>query len=101
MRNFSFNTDTKNISRRYKDFITVLIMSLIIKKFVRQEQPYTAEDLSENYQIPFRLTKHVLDILIEICFVSEHTDDVRSDKLGYLPAFVINDCHPQITSVKR
>ena len=91
VRNFSFDTDTKNISRRYKDFITVLIMSLIIKKFVRQEQPYTAEELSENYQIPFRLTKQVLDILIEIGFVSEHTDDVKSEKIGYQPAFDINE----------
>ena len=31
IQNFSFDKDTRNISRRYKDFMTVLIMSLIVK----------------------------------------------------------------------
>ncbi len=91
IRNFSFDTDTKNISRRYKDFITVLIMSLIVKRFIKQQTPYTAEDLSEEYQIPLRLTRQVLNNLIEVGFVSEHTDDLKSEKVGFQPAFDVNE----------
>ena len=90
IRNFSFDKDTRNISRRYKDFITVLIMSLITKRFVEQGPPYTAQELSEDNQIPLRLTVQVLNNLTEIGFINERTDDIKSDKVGYQPAFDVN-----------
>ena len=46
IRSFSFDQDTRNISRRYRDFISILIMSLIAKRFEKNEPPYTAEEIS-------------------------------------------------------
>ena len=42
IRNFSFDKDTKNISRRFRDFVSILIMSLIAKRFEENIKPYTA-----------------------------------------------------------
>ena len=71
IQNFSFDKDTRNISRRYKDFMTVLIMSLIVKRFVKGIKPYTAEELSLEFQIPIRLTKQILNLLLDVGVLSE------------------------------
>ena len=69
--NFSFDKDTRNISHRYHDFVAVLVMSLIAKRFARGEQPYTAEETSEECQIPIRLTRCIFEELQEVKLVHE------------------------------
>ncbi len=90
IQNFSFDKDTRNISQRYKDFITVLIMSLIVKRFVKGVKPYTAEELSIEYQIPIRLTRQIIYLLLEIGFINESYEENKSEEIHYLPAFDIN-----------
>ena len=90
VQNFSFDKDTRNISRRYKDFITILVMSLIVKRFVNGVKPYTSEELSLEYQIPIRLTKQILNLLLDIGFINESVEDDKSEEIHYLPAFDVN-----------
>ena len=52
IRSFSFDQDTRNISRRYRDFISILIMSLIAKRFEKNEPPYTAAEISKSIRFP-------------------------------------------------
>ncbi len=85
IRNFSFDKDARNISRRYRDFISILIMSFVAKRFEKNEPPYTAEDISEECQIPIRLTNQTLYELQEINLLHEVVTDAK--KSGYcLPA---------------
>ena len=63
VKKFSFERDSKSISRRYKDFLTLLIASLIVKRFVKGEKPYTADELSDAYRIPIRITTQILYML--------------------------------------
>ena len=86
IRNFSFDKDTQNISRRYRDFIAILIMSLIAKRFENNEQPYTAEELSEEHQIPIRLTNQTLYQLQEVDLIHEVATDHKSDPIAYQPS---------------
>lgn len=90
VRKFSFERDSKNISRRYKDFLTLLITSLIIKRFVAEEKPYTADELSDTYRIPIRLTTQILYLLSELKIIIEvkYGDDERV--VHYQPAIDIN-----------
>ena len=90
IRNFSFDADTRNISRRYHDFVTVLIMSLIAKRFAAGVPPYTAEELSEEGEIPIRLTRRILDELEEVGLVHEVSTDEKSESLSYQPSIDIN-----------
>lgn len=90
IRNFSFDRDTKNISRRYRDFISILVMSLIAKRFERNEPPYTAELITEEHQIPIRLTNQVLYQLQEIDLIHEVTTDQKSEEIAYQPSIDIN-----------
>lgn len=91
IRNFNFEHDTKHVSRRYRDFICILIMSLICKRFERHEDPYTAEELSQQNQIPIRLVHQVLYRLQEIQLIHEVVSgDTKSKELAYSPSVDIH-----------
>ena len=88
--NFSFDKDTRNISRRYHDFVAILMMSLIAKRFARGEKPYTAEEISEECQIPIRLTRRLFEELQDVELVHEVATDEKSEELSYQPSIDIN-----------
>ena len=88
IRSFSFDKDTRNISRRYCDFVAIMLMSLITKRFARGERPYTAEDLSEVCQIPIRLTQQMLYELQEVELLHEVVTD--EEYIAYQPSLDIN-----------
>jgi len=86
---FSFEREVQTISRRYKDFLLLLITTLIVKRFEQGGKPYTADDLSENYKIPTQLTSDVLFFLQQTgIIVPTPTDnDLVS---AFIPAVDIN-----------
>lgn len=90
LRNYSFSKETAHISRRYHDFLCILIMSLICKRFETEERPYTAEALSEEHKIPIRLTKNILYELQDMHMVYETAIDDESQGTAYLPSVDIN-----------
>ncbi|MDR2388251.1 MAG: YihY family inner membrane protein [Tannerellaceae bacterium] len=71
VKKFSFERDSRNISRRYKDFLILVIASLIVKRFAGGGKPYTADELSERYHIPLRLTTQILLLLSELGIIIE------------------------------
>ncbi len=90
IRLFSFDKDTRNVSRRYRDFISLLIMSLICKRFEEQEEPYSADELSNLYKIPIRLVNRTLFELQEIGFIHEVLSDHKSEAITYQPSVDIS-----------
>jgi membrane protein len=90
VKKFSFERDSRNISRRYKDFLTLLIASLIIKRFAKGEKPYTANELSDLYRIPLRLTTQILLLLSELNIIIEVNYGNDDRILHYQPAIDIN-----------
>lgn len=90
IRNYNFEKDTQNISRRYRDFLCILIMSLICKRFSKDEIPYTAEEIAQEHRIPIRLTHQILDHLQDIGLVYEVLRDEKSETVQYLPSMDIN-----------
>lgn len=90
IRNFSFEKDTKNISRRYHDFVSILIMSLICKRFERDDPPYTAQEISLESKVPIRLTTKILDELQDIELIHEVVINPRDETIGFMPSLDIN-----------
>ena len=90
VKKFSFERDSKNISRRYKDFLTLLIASLIIKRFANGEKPYTADELSDSYRIPIRITTQILYMLTEMNIITEVMIGNDERIIHYQPAMDIN-----------
>ncbi|MBC5645613.1 YihY/virulence factor BrkB family protein [Parabacteroides sp. BX2] len=90
VKKFSFERDSKNISRRYKDFLTLLIASLIVKRFVNEEKPYTADELSDAYRIPIRITTEILYLLTELHIIIEVNYENDERVVYYQPAVDVN-----------
>lgn len=90
LRNFSFSKETENISRRYHDFLCILIMSLICKRFQTELPPYTAESLSDEHKIPIRLTTTILYELQDLHMIFETPVDGDEEEMAYLPSVDIN-----------
>ena len=53
-------------------------------------QPYTAEEISEECQIPIRLTHETLYELQEINLLHEVVTDEKSEDIAYQPSMDIN-----------
>ena len=90
VRKFSFERDSQHISRRYKDFLTLLIASLIIKRFAAGEPPYTADELSSTYRIPIRLTSQILFQLKHLGIINEVGYGSDERVIHYQPALDIH-----------
>lgn len=89
IESFSFEKDTRNISRRYKDFLTLMITAIIIKRFEKGETPYTQQDISMKYQIPIKLTSDILYLLTKAGIILETSSKTEFES-GYVPAMDIN-----------
>ena len=91
VKKFSFERDSRNISRRYKDFLTLLIASLITKRFVNGEKPYTVDELSDSFRIPLRITTQIVDYLAQIDIIIEvNYNDKEAFTTYYQPAIDVN-----------
>lgn len=88
IQNYNFEQDTKNISRRYKDFFTILIASVVVKRFEQGLRPLTQEEISNRYHIPIKLTGQILNLLVETHIATATATDDR--EITYQPAMDIN-----------
>ncbi|MDB4497854.1 YihY/virulence factor BrkB family protein [Gammaproteobacteria bacterium] len=89
LEHFSFEKDTDNISPRYKDYSTVLVMHYLIKQFEMNIEPPTAMEISKYYNLPIRLTQNILKQLVDVQLVNEIFQDKLTDK-SYQIALDIN-----------
>ena len=87
---YNFGQEVDNISRRYHDFLCVVVMSLICKRFEQGELPYTASELSDAGEIPIRLTHRLLDDLEAVGLIYGISNDAKSETEHYLPAIAIS-----------
>ncbi len=86
---FSFEQETKNISRRFKDFVLLAILSLIVNRFEKGEKPYTADEISMIHRIPTKLTSESIYYLLELGVIVE-TPTIDLLVPAYVPAIDIN-----------
>lgn len=88
-RNYNFEKETQTISRRYKDFVTLIIVAIIVKRFVRQEKPYTADEITYDGEIPISLTKQILYEMGELNIITEVYIEKERNHV-YQPAFDVH-----------
>ncbi len=90
IRKFYFEKETENISRRYNDFFTILITSVIAKRFAEEKSPLTVDEISEKHSIPIKLTNQIVDLLQELQMISPTPSEEDDEVMAYQPAFDIN-----------
>lgn len=89
VRKFDFEQETRNISRRYRDFMLLTVMYLIVKRFAAGEKPYTADALSEQYRIPTQLASGTIETLLQVGLIAETPADEERIVPAYVPALDI------------
>ena len=85
IRNFDYDTDSRTISRRYKDFFGLNIIALICKRFEEGKEPYTAGELSTQSNIPIRLVYSRIHKLQEAGLINEVICENTQER-AYTPA---------------
>jgi len=89
IKNFDYEVDTKNISIRYKSFLTLFITHVIIKQFENQKPALSSEQIASNFKLPIRLVNQILIQLVEVSVLIEVYNDNMKLKT-YQPAIDIN-----------
>lgn len=62
---FAYEKDLEAISRRYKDYVMLYLLSVIVRRFEKAEAPQTAHQMAEHNQLPIRLVQQLLSRLEE------------------------------------
>lgn len=62
---FAYEKDLENMSRRYKDYVMLYLLSVIIRRFEQGEVPQTAQEMAAKNQLPIRLVQQLLSRLEE------------------------------------
>lgn len=90
VQNFYFEKETKNVSHRYRYFVSILIMSILCKRFEKGEGPMTMNEISSEYQFPARLMSWTINRLLEMKLISEIHTTSSNELSAYQPAVDIN-----------
>lgn len=82
---FEYEQDLNSMSRRYKDFVMLYLLSRIVKRFEAGEAPYTAHELAVRDHLPIRLVNQLLSRMVETFVLREVYQEGDEDK-AYQPA---------------
>lgn len=98
-QNYDFEGDTKNISQRYKQFLTMFLTYVIVKRFENNQPPIRNDEFATVYKLPIRLVNQLLSELNDIGIITEILDDDMRTK-SYQPAMDINRISVQLLMEK-
>ena len=68
---FEYEQDLNSMSRRYKDFIMLYLLSVIVKRFENDEEPLTAHELAIRDHLPIRVVNQLLSRMTEVGLLRE------------------------------
>ena len=83
---FEYEQDLNRMSRRYKDFVMLYLLSVIIKRFEADEVPLTAHELAIRDHLPIRLVNQLVGRMVETGILREVYTDEEDDEKRYQPA---------------
>ncbi|MBN2767356.1 MAG: YihY/virulence factor BrkB family protein [Paludibacteraceae bacterium] len=89
IQNFDYEIDSRNISRKYKNFLTLFIVHLIVKQFEAQKPPLSPYQIAANYHLPIRLVNQILSELVDVNILIEVFCESKRNKT-FQPAMDIN-----------
>jgi membrane protein len=57
---FAYERDIETMSRRYKDYVMLYLLSVIVSRFEHGDTPQTAQEMALHHQLPIRLVSQLL-----------------------------------------
>lgn len=83
---FEYEQDLNRMSRRYKDFVMLYLLSVIIKRFEADEAPLTAYEIAIRDHLPIRLVNQLVGRMVETGILREVYTDEEDEEKRYQPA---------------
>jgi membrane protein len=80
---FAYERDIETMSRRYKDYVMLFLLSIIINRFDKGEKPESIQQMAHKNQLPIRLVGQLLSRLEETNIIHRIQLDTEEE-----PAFV-------------
>lgn len=82
---FEYEKDVEMMSRRYKDFLTIYLLHIIICRFENDQTPLMATELAQETKIPIRVVINLLNRMVETGLVRTVYTEEKEEKT-YQPA---------------
>ena len=82
---FEYESELNSMSRRYKDFIMLYLLTVIVHRFENSEAPCSAKELAIRDHLPIRLVNLLMSRLVETELVREVTSE-QDEERRYQPA---------------
>jgi membrane protein len=82
---FAYEKDLEQMSRRYKDYVMLYLLSVIIRRFEAGESPQTAQEMAITNQLPIRLVQQLLSRLEETNIIHRVYIENEEDQ-AFVPA---------------
>lgn len=83
---FEYEQDLNRMSRRYKDFIMLYLLAVIIKRFEDDEAPLSAHELAIRDHLPIRVVNQLLGRMVETGILREVYTEENNEERRYQPA---------------
>lgn len=82
---FAYERDLELISRRYKDYVMLYLLFVIVRRFDNEQAPQTAREMATDNQLPIRLVQKLLIRLEDSNIIRRVMIDNEED-VAYVPA---------------
>ncbi len=82
---FAYERDLESMSRRYKDYVMLYLLSVIVHRFEHGEAPQTAQEMAAQNQLPIRLVQQLLSRLEDTNIVHRVYMEQEEDE-AFVPA---------------
>ncbi len=83
---YDYDTNTSDISHRYRMQMCALIMSRICRRFDEGKRPYTALELRDETEIPIHIVNDLLYDLMTVNLLVEISSDEKGAASRFMPA---------------
>ncbi|MCQ2958846.1 MAG: YihY/virulence factor BrkB family protein [Bacteroidales bacterium] len=90
VKNFEYELEVTQLSYSLKIKLAMLIMRSIAERFKKGLPPQTSQEISEDIDLPHRITKMILVGMIDANIVHEVKTD-EDQQFAYAPAFHVDD----------
>ncbi len=90
VESYEFEAESTQISYNFRRLISLIVVHKIVQNFTQDKRPYRSKDISQELEIPIRLTREIIFNLVNCGLISELTTD-RDKETAYAPAFDISD----------
>ncbi|MFO7864113.1 MAG: YihY/virulence factor BrkB family protein [Salinivirgaceae bacterium] len=86
---YEFDPDIQNLNLYSRKVLTLMIVRLVVRRFVKGELPLTSKEISKELEIPIRLVRDTIHVLVDSHVFSEVTTPHDKEK-AYQPARDVN-----------